>query len=76
MLSSLPPRIDILRDEGESYGRKLAEAGVRVTLTRWYFGTIHGSAMRMRWPDHAGRTRRDIDGFCPHLMAASTDQNS
>jgi acetyl esterase len=31
---------DVLRDEGEAYGRKLAEAGVRVTSLR-YNGTIH-----------------------------------
>ena len=30
----------MLRDEGEAYGRKLAEAGVRVTSLR-YNGTIH-----------------------------------
>lgn len=31
---------DVLRDEGEAYGRKLAEAGVSVTSAR-YNGTIH-----------------------------------
>ena len=32
---------DVLRDEGEAYGRRLMEAGVVVTAAR-YLGTIHG----------------------------------
>jgi len=35
---------DVLRDEGEAYGRKLAEAGVRVTSVR-YNGIIHDFVM-------------------------------
>jgi acetyl esterase len=45
-LGGLPPTLllvdenDVLRDEGEAYGRKLAQAGVRVTSLRCN-GTIH-----------------------------------
>lgn len=45
-LKDLPPALiqvaanDVLRDEGEAYGRKLDEAGVPVTVAR-YNGTIH-----------------------------------
>ncbi len=35
---------DVLRDEGEAYGRKLTEAGVRVTSAR-YNGTLHDFMM-------------------------------
>ena len=38
----MPP--DVLRDEGEAYARKLWEAGVRVTYTR-YIGTIRDFVM-------------------------------
>ena len=36
--------VDVLRDEGEAYARKLSEAGVRTTCTR-YIGTVHDFVM-------------------------------
>jgi acetyl esterase len=49
-LSGLPDALvivdenDVLRDEGEAYARKLSQAGVRVTSTR-YNSTIHDFVM-------------------------------
>lgn len=49
-LKGLPPTLiqtaefDVLRDEGEAYGRALAKAGVEVSCVR-YSGLIHDSAL-------------------------------
>ena len=46
-VNNLPPALvitagfDPLRDEGEQYGERLKEAGIKTTISR-YEGTIHG----------------------------------
>ncbi|WP_266180368.1 alpha/beta hydrolase [Dyella humicola] len=74
-LSGLPPALiitdenDVLRDEGEAYARKLSEAGVRVTSTR-YSGTIHDFVMLNALADTpAARaaTQEGIDFLKEHL---------
>jgi acetyl esterase len=53
-LTGLPPALivtgehDPLRDEGELYGRRLAEAGVPVTVRR-YAGAGHGFVQHFSW---------------------------
>lgn len=56
-LSGLPPthiqtaEFDPLRDEGEDYGGRLADAGVSATITR-YDGAVHGFVSR--WEQMSG----------------------
>ena len=53
-LAGLPPALiitaefDPLRDEGELYGRRLAEAGVNTTVSR-YAGANHGFVQNFSW---------------------------
>jgi len=58
-LSGMPPALvvtaehDPLRDEGELYGRRLAEAGVDATVSR-YAGAGHGFVQHFSWiPEYA-----------------------
>jgi acetyl esterase len=71
-LGGLPPALivtaefDPLRDEGEAYARRLAEAGVAVQLRR-YDGMIHGFARRFIQLD---RARGALDEVAQSLRAA------
>ena len=71
-LAGLPPALvitaefDPLRDEGEAYGARLADAGVEVTTTR-YDGVIHGFfSMRDLVPEG----KAAVDQACEELRRA------
>ena len=74
-LAGLPPHtisvneLDIIRDEGLVYARKLMAAGVP-TVSRTVNGTLHGAdteTMVGVMPDVYGATIRDIHGFAASL---------
>jgi len=67
-LSGLPPALvvtaehDPLRDEGELYGRRLAEAGVDATVSR-YAGANHGFVQHFSWIPEFHRVFRETAEF-------------
>ncbi|MFC4944108.1 alpha/beta hydrolase [Pseudonocardia sp. GCM10023141] len=77
-LTGLPPALimtaefDPLRDEGEAYGRRLAQSGVPVTVTR-YAGHVHGSTYLTRLLPSA---RRFLAQGCAALAAAYRSNRS
>jgi acetyl esterase len=62
---------DVLRDEGESYGRKLAAAGVPVTSVR-YNGTIH-DFMLLNPIANTSPVRGAVDQASDYLRKVFTD---
>lgn len=82
-LKDLPPALvitaecDVLRDEGEAYARKLLQAGVQVTCTR-YLGTLHGFNVANALAGSAA-SRASIAQTCAMLrehLALSTQQSA
>jgi len=79
-LQGLPPHVisvnelDLLRDEGLAYYRKLMTAGVSV-YSRTVNGTCHGGDMLFRkaLPEVFGATVRDIKGFTDSLLSSSRE---
>jgi len=64
-LNGLPPALimtaeyDVLRDEAETYGKRLAAAGVKVWIKR-YQGVTHGFVRMQNLLDVARRSMADI----------------
>jgi acetyl esterase len=67
-LSGLPPALivtgqyDPMRDEGELYGRRLQEAGVSATVSR-YAGAGHGFVQHFAWIPEYGRAFQETADF-------------
>ncbi|WP_134686836.1 alpha/beta hydrolase fold domain-containing protein [Brevibacillus migulae] len=74
VFAGLPPALiitaeyDPLRDEGETYARRLAEAGVIVTQKR-YLGMIHGFYAMTDLFDDAHSVYKEIDAFLQTIHA-------
>lgn len=72
-LKGLPPavvltcEIDSLREEGEEYGKKLAQAGVEVTMKR-FLGVPHGFTSNPTLPEAAAGHRMMIEGLRKYLL--------
>jgi acetyl esterase len=77
-LSGLPPAMvltaefDLLRDEGEEYGRRLLEAGVPCTVAR-YEGEPHGF---MSWAGTVDRAAEAFDECVAALHSALLNEDS
>lgn len=72
-LGDLPPALiitaeyDPLRDEGEAYGKRLQEAGVKVTMSR-YEGMVHGFLRMTSRLDKAKEALDEVAGVVKKVL--------